>query len=57
MCVYFNAESKQNIRTDYMLMDSNSFMGGKGEAQYSQVIGMYMKVWDLARYGLFTGCY
>jgi hypothetical protein len=42
---------------DYMLMDSNSFMGGMGEGQYTQVIGLYMNVWNVVEYGLFTGCY
>jgi hypothetical protein len=40
---------------DYMLMDSKSFMGGKDEADYVQVIDMFQKIWDVYNYRLFSG--
>jgi len=60
---FFNTEGYKNINfistkynrswgTDYMLMDSKSFMSGKGETDYSQIIDMYQKIWDLNGYRL-----
>jgi hypothetical protein len=40
--------------TDYILMDSESFMGGKNEADYTQVIDMFQKIWDMYKYRLFS---
>jgi hypothetical protein len=40
---------------DYMLMDSKSFMGGKGGAGYEQVIDMFQKIWNVKNYRLFSG--
>jgi hypothetical protein len=40
---------------DYLLMDSKSFMSGKGEADYVQIIDMFQKIWDMNGYRLFAG--
>ena len=40
--------------TDYILMDSKNFMSGKGEADYSQIVDMYQKIWDAYNYRLFS---
>jgi hypothetical protein len=40
---------------DYFLMDSKSFMSGKGEADYVQVVDMFQKIWDMNGYSLFAG--
>jgi hypothetical protein len=39
----------------YMLMDSKSFMGGKGGADYEQVIDMFQKIWNVQNYRLLSG--
>ncbi|MDR0315555.1 MAG: hypothetical protein LBH97_01490 [Treponema sp.] len=33
--------------SDYMLMDSNTFMGGSGGSQYEEIIGMFAKIWEI----------
>jgi hypothetical protein len=40
---------------DYLLMDSRSFMGGKGGDDYAQIIDMFQKIWDVNGVRLFTG--
>jgi len=40
---------------DYILMDSKNFMSGKNEADYTQVIDMFQKIWDVYKYRLFSG--
>jgi len=40
--------------TDYILMDSKNFMGKKNEADYTQVIDMFQKIWDMYEYRLFS---
>jgi hypothetical protein len=41
--------------TDYILMDSKSFMGSTDGAGYLQVIDMFQKIWDVHNYRLFSG--
>jgi len=40
--------------TDYILMDSKNFMSNKNEADYTQVIDMFQKIWDMYKYRLFS---
>jgi hypothetical protein len=40
---------------DYLLMDSSSFMGGTGGADYDEVIDMFQKIWNIQNYRLFSG--
>ena len=32
--------------TNYMLMDSQSFMGGTGVEEYEKIINMFCNIWD-----------
>jgi hypothetical protein len=38
---------------DYLLMDSNTFMGGVGGGDYDEVIDMFQKMWNVQSYKLF----
>jgi len=38
--------------TDYMLMDSKTLTGG---SDYTQIIDMFQKIWDMNDYRLFSG--
>jgi hypothetical protein len=40
--------------TDYMLMDSKNFMSCKNGADYTQVIDMFQKIWDMYQYRLIS---
>jgi hypothetical protein len=40
--------------SDYMLMDSNSFMGGIGGKGYDNVINLYSNLWDSFHYQVFS---
>jgi hypothetical protein len=33
--------------SDYMLMDSNAFMGGTGGSEYEKIIEMFAKIWEI----------
>jgi hypothetical protein len=39
---------------DYMLMDSNSFMGGVGGNGYDNIIDLYTNLWNSYQYQLFS---
>ena len=39
---------------DYLLMDSNTFMGGTGGSEYENIIEMFDKIWEKNGYALFT---
>jgi hypothetical protein len=32
---------------EYILMDSNTFMGGTGPAEYESIIDMFMNIWNV----------
>ena len=43
--------------SEYILMDSNTFMGGKDGSQYEAVIDMYMNLWNVNnRHQYFNHC-
>jgi len=40
--------------SEYMFMDSNTFMGGLGGAQYDTIIDMLNKIWETDGNRVFT---
>ena len=38
--------------SDYMLMDSNAFMGSVDDEKYEKIIDMFMKIWNVREYAL-----
>jgi hypothetical protein len=39
---------------DYLLIDSNSFMGGIGGSEYENVIDMFVNIWNVNGSQVFT---
>ena len=49
---YMPPKNNQLWGADYMLMDSNAFLGSVDDEKYDRIIDMFMKIWNVKEYAL-----